>query len=180
MQTGLEGYKQWRGGDREAFADTVAAYNKKLIYYVGNLIGSYEEAEDLVSEAFLCLLMKKPSFDSEEQLAAWLFKTARNLCFDLMRKRKTDPFELSDDLPVDGELLSAVVKDETARELHDTMKELSPDYRDVLILLYFGGFSYDQAGAVMKKNTAQIKNLAFRAKQSLKEKLERKGFHYEN
>ena len=180
MQTGLDGYKGWLDGDREAFAQTVAAYNKKLIYYIGSMVKDFPDAEDIASEVFLRLLLKKPSIGSEEQLGAWLYKTARNLAIDLQRKSR---FSSDGELPEtadEEELIEAVVKNENKKQLHAALSRLNPDYREVLILLYFGELSYAQAAKVMKKNEAQIRNLAFRARQSLKEQLERMGFTYEN
>ena len=92
MQTGLDGYRAWLGGQREALESTVVAYNKKLIYYIGSVLHDYGGAEDLASETFLRLLIKKPKFGEEGQLASWLYKTARNLAFDKHRRgRYEDP-----------------------------------------------------------------------------------------
>ncbi|MBQ9468091.1 MAG: RNA polymerase sigma factor [Clostridia bacterium] len=180
MQNGLDGYRRWLEGDREAFSETVIAYNKKLIYYIGGLTGRFGDAEDLASEVFLRLLVKKPRFKEEEQLSSWLYKTARNLSLDALRKRKTEPAELDGEAAEEAELADALIASEEQRALHTALSALTPDYRDVLILLYFGELSYERAAAVMKKNTAQIRNLAFRAKKSLREKLERMDFHHED
>lgn len=180
MQTGYDGYEKWLKGDREALSVTVSAYNKRLIYYVGALIGSYAEAEDVVSETFVRLLVKKPRFREEAQLTSWLYKTARNISFDYLRRHKNAADELSEELADRTELEKSLVESEEQQMLHRALDELNRDYRDVLILLYFGELSYEQAGAVMKKNLTQIRNLAFRARASLKEKLERMGFQHEN
>ncbi len=59
------------------------------------------------------------------------------------------------------------------------MSRLAADYRNILWLIYFEGFSNREAGMILKKSDRQIKNLLYRAKQSLKTILEREGFHYE-
>ena len=59
------------------------------------------------------------------------------------------------------------------------MAELSADYQTVLWLVFFEGFSNTEAATVLKKSDRQIKNLLYRAKQSLKSKLEKEGFVYE-
>ena len=178
--TGLNGYNAWLCGDREALAGTVEAYNKKLIYYIGSVLHDYVAAEDLASETFLRLLIKKPKFGEEGQLASWLYKTARNLAFDAHRRGKYEDADAEIPESADEEeLLGVVLQNERQKMLHEAMKGLKEEYREVLLLLYFSELSYEEAGRAMKKNQAQIRNLAYRAKQSLKEKLERMGFTYE-
>ena len=55
---------------------------------------------------------------------------------------------------------------------------MKPEHRNVLYLLYFEGMSYAEAGTVMNKGKRQIEGLAYRARASLKKKLESEGFTY--
>lgn len=178
--TGLDGYRAWLVGDREALEATVTAYNKKLVGYIGSMSGDYAGAEDIASEAFLRLLVKKPRFDCEEQLSSWLYKTARNLLFNVLKRHKTDPLEELSDISDDEELLEGLCKSERDLQLHEAMKKLKSEYREILYLLYFADKNYAEICIIMKKNEMQVKNLARRARQSLKEKLERIGFTYED
>ena len=68
---------------------------------------------------------------------------------------------------------------ERRREIFDAVDKLRPDYRQVVYLLYFEEMSYAQAGKVMSKTEKQIKNLAYRARQSLKEILKKENCDYE-
>ena len=61
----------------------------------------------------------------------------------------------------------------------NAMKKLRPEYRQVLWLVYFEDLSNGETSAVMKKSPRQIRNLLYRAKQSLKVELEKEGFTYE-
>ena len=63
--------------------------------------------------------------------------------------------------------------------VHEALKKLHPEYRQVLWLLYFEGFSNTDAAAVMKMNGRQMKNLVYRAKSALKSGLNKEGFIYE-
>ena len=59
------------------------------------------------------------------------------------------------------------------------MKELNPEYRRILWLVFFEELTNDEAAAVMKKNARQITNLVYRAKAALRSELEKEGFEYE-
>jgi RNA polymerase sigma-70 factor (ECF subfamily) len=71
------------------------------------------------------------------------------------------------------------IKEERKILLHRVLSELATDYRTILWLVFFEGFSNKEAAIALKKNDRQIKNLLYRAKQSLKSKLEKEGFTYE-
>ena len=60
------------------------------------------------------------------------------------------------------------------------MRELKPEYFQVLYLVYFEDFSNKEIATIMKKNKRQIENLIYRAKNALKSELEKEGFEYEN
>lgn len=59
------------------------------------------------------------------------------------------------------------------------MRELAPDYYQALYLMYFESLDTDGIAEVMGKSKRQVGDLLYRAKKSLKSRLERAGFHYE-
>lgn len=63
--------------------------------------------------------------------------------------------------------------------LHKALHSLKEEYRQVLYLTYFDGFSNADAAVAMKKSKRQIENLVYRAKQALKAQLEKENFVYE-
>lgn len=63
--------------------------------------------------------------------------------------------------------------------MHKAMETLNPDYRQVLYLSFFEDMSNAEIAAVMRKSKRQIEVLIYRAKISLKSKLEKEGFIYE-
>ena len=84
-------------------------------------------------------------------------------------------YELSDETNLEKDY----IKDEQRIQLHRAISSLSPDYSQVLHLVYFENFSYSESAGIMRKSERQIKNLVYRAKQSLKTQLEKEGFVYE-
>ena len=67
------------------------------------------------------------------------------------------------------------IQKERERELHKALDKLNEDYRTVLHLIYFEEMSYANAAKVMKKNTKQIENLVYRARNTLKKELEKEA-----
>ena len=65
------------------------------------------------------------------------------------------------------------------RMIHKALHRLKLDYRQILFLTYFEGFSNSEAALIMKKSGRQIKDLVYNAKKALRSELERSGFEYE-
>ena len=74
---------------------------------------------------------------------------------------------------------SRYIKTEQKRILHQALHRLKLEYRQVLYLSFFEGFSNTETAFIMKKLDRQIKSLLYNAKKALKSELERNGFEYE-
>jgi RNA polymerase sigma-70 factor (ECF subfamily) len=66
-----------------------------------------------------------------------------------------------------------ILKDERNRQLYSALEKLTPQYREILILIYFENMSHEEAGRVMRKSRKQTYNLVQRGQKALKEQLER-------
>ena len=66
------------------------------------------------------------------------------------------------------------------RTLYKCMNELSPQYAEVLYLVFIEEYSIEEACKLLKKSKKQVYNLLARAKTSLKQRLEQEGFSYED
>ena len=63
--------------------------------------------------------------------------------------------------------------------LHQTIRKLKPEYRQILWLIYFEGFSCREASKIIKKSVHNTETLVYRARKTLKKQLESEGFEYE-
>ena len=89
------------------------------------------------------------------------------------------PIDEYTDIADEQDIETEYLKEEQKIMLHKALHNLKPDYRQVLYLTYFEDFTIDEAAVIMKKNKKQINNLLYRAKQSLRNELEKGGFVYE-
>ena len=123
------------------------------------------------------LLHKLATMFSKTSLKTYLFTIAKNLIVKHLKARKKHDhisydeivYELSDGSQSPDLMME---QEESKRLLYDAMRELKDEYYKTLTLLYFEDMSYRQAGEVLGKSEKQIKDLAYRAKVSLKKKLE--------
>jgi len=155
----------------------VNMYEDELSRFIYGTVRDYHETEHLVIDTFTQLVLSKNAFKGNSVLKTYLFGIAKNLMLQHMKKRRQEQhisFEDLSNLSFDnGETMHTIVEKSDRKEnLIATMRELKKEYHAVLVLLYFEGMSYRQAGQAMNKSEKQVKDLAYRAKASLKKKLE--------
>jgi RNA polymerase sigma-70 factor (ECF subfamily) len=76
-----------RAGDESAFAVLVESYRRELQLHCYRLLGSFEDAEDMVQETFLRAWRSRKSFESRSSFRAWLYRIGTNACLDALRRR---------------------------------------------------------------------------------------------
>jgi RNA polymerase sigma-70 factor (ECF subfamily) len=76
-----------RAGDEAAFARLVERHRRELTVHCYRMVGSVEEAEDLVQETFLRAWRHIGGFEGRSTLRAWLYRIATNACLDALDGR---------------------------------------------------------------------------------------------
>ena len=180
---GEDSYRRYLGGDDEGLAEIVEEYKDGLILFLRGFVGDITTAEDLAEDTFFRLMIKKPRFSGRSSFRSWLYAIGRNVAVDYVRRHSkevavpSDEIEIQTDDSADFEAL--YIKEEQQRIIYNALKSLPPDYRQILLLVYFEGMTNAEAAVIMRKSERQIRNLLYRAKQSLKKELEKEGFIYE-
>lgn len=173
-----ESYRRFLAGDTSAYDELMIRYGDSLTFYLNGYLRSWQNAEDLMIEAFARIMVKRPSI-REGGFKAYLYKTARNLASRFAAKEKrTQTFCLDgqeEKLPGSDELEARILREEKKAVLYRCLDRISPEYREALWLVYMDDLSYAQAAEVMHVNKKKIDNLLTRGRQSLRAELEKAG-----
>ena len=183
MGNGASSYRRFLDGDDTGIAEIVGDYKDGLILYLNGYVNNIYIAEDLTEDTFFRLITKKPRYSGKSTFKSWLYAIGRNVAVDYIRhnsKLLNIPIEdMETYLREEQSLEQSYIKEESKIIAHRALAELSTEYRTVLWLVFFEEFSNKEAATVMKKSDRQFKNLLYRAKQSLKSKLETEGYTYD-
>ncbi len=173
--------EQLKRGSEEAFEELFERHRDKVFNVVFRILGDVTECEDVVQEAFLKALRNIHSFHGNSAFYTWLYRIAVNAAVDFRKKLR--PRGVVSIHRKDGttqEVTSQAdgpVKIEQRREmaglLRETMNELTEKHRSILILREFQGLSYIEISEVLGCSKGTVESRLFRARHSLREKMER-------
>ncbi len=173
-------------GDEEAFEQLHAALAPGLGRFVRRLIGDGQEAEDVVQDTLLALYLNLNRIEPVEKLRPYVFRIARNRCYDILRRGgrydevsidvdEDDPlrvrvsFELADERATPPEEVAYwLLLQIEVREAMDSLPELQ---RQTLILFSEEGLTYAEIAEVMGVNIGTIKSRLFHAKKNLRARM---------
>lgn len=181
----IEYVVQCQKGDTEAFAVLVERHQKKMLNIAYRMTGNYEDACDVVQEAFLSAYRSLKTFRRESRFSTWLYRIVVNHTKTRLqqlksRSRYEDP---AVDDPPDKEggrsrcpmpsgdvpLIDQIEKRELSERVQECIGTLDDEHREVLVLRDIQGFSYDEIRDILHIPDGTVKSRLFRARIALKD-----------
>jgi RNA polymerase sigma factor (sigma-70 family) len=160
-----------RSGNPGAFETIVDRYEGRLLGFCRQMLGSTEDAEDVLQEVFVNAYKAMLRDEREINLRPWLYRIARNRSLNHLRKPTADAQESMDMVP-------AVEASSTAEKVHNReefrqllvdVKKLPETQRSALLLREMDALSYEEIAAAMDTTVPSVKSLLVRARISLAE-----------
>ncbi|HEX5983808.1 MAG TPA: RNA polymerase sigma factor, partial [Solirubrobacterales bacterium] len=160
-----------RSGNPGAFEAIVDRYQGRLLGFCRQMLGSTEDAEDVLQEVFVNAYKAMMADEREINLRPWLYRIARNRCLNHLRKPKADAQESMDMVPeVDAASTAERVHNrEEFRQLLSDVNKLPETQRAALLLREMDALSYEEIAAAMETTVPSVKSLLVRARISLAE-----------
>jgi RNA polymerase sigma factor (sigma-70 family) len=160
-----------RAGNPGAFEAIVDRYQGRLLGFCRQMLGSTEDAEDILQEVFVNAYRAMLADEREINLRPWLYRIARNRCLNYLRKPKADAQESMDMVP-EVEAASTAEKvhnREEFRQILSDVNKLPETQRAALLLREMDALSYEEIAAAMETTVPSVKSLLVRARISLAE-----------
>jgi len=172
-----------RAGHTEAFGVLVRRYQDRLYPTILRLLGSPEDAQDVLQDAFVRAFEKLDQFHGESSFYTWIYRIAVNLALSEYRKhrhrghdRKFDPSTLSlaaEPADASPETDPAFAMERVERELlvQSALNELGPEHRAVVVLKDFDGRRYEEIAALLEIPIGTVRSRLHRARTELRDRL---------
>ncbi|HET9198967.1 MAG TPA: RNA polymerase sigma factor [Solirubrobacterales bacterium] len=160
-----------RAGNPGAFETIVDRYQGRLLGFCRQMLGSTEDAEDVLQEVFVNAYRAMLADEREINLRPWLYRIARNRCLNYLRKPKAEAQETMDMVPEVEAASTAerVHNREEFRQILCDVNKLPETQRAALLLREMDALSYEEIAAAMETTVPSVKSLLVRARISLTE-----------
>jgi|SRR6516162_6104682 RNA polymerase sigma-70 factor (ECF subfamily) len=187
MQTGLtdnEIIARVLKGEQALFSALVERYQNYVFTLVLRMVQGREDAEEVSQDIFVKAYRSLADFRGESKFSTWLYTVVRTSCITFLRKRKLETTSLDNEKVLvqlenrDSGLRANKIEQKSRQAMvNEAIAMLSPDDAQVITLFYKGEQSLEEMGAIlgMEPNTVKVK--LHRARQRLKEKMEKYFSH---
>jgi len=166
-------------GDGVSFGQLVERFQGRLYNSMLNIVGSHDEAEDVVQESFVQAYLKLDTFQGNSKFFTWLYRIAFNNALSRQRRRRPelsieqsreltgrdpeDRIEAPDEPLLRGERIALV---------HAGLNLLSEEHRHILILREMDELTYEEIAELLVINIGTVRSRLSRARNQLKFHLE--------
>jgi len=163
-----------RRGNPAAFEALVHRYQSRLMAFCRHMLGSTEDAEDVLQEVFAASYHALLGDDRSINARPWLYRIARNRCLNHLRRPIAAGQDSMDVFERDGGSSAAdtVHRREEFRQIVADVQDLPETQRTALLLREIDALSYDQIAEAMETTVPSVKSLLVRARVSLAEAAE--------
>ena len=168
-----------RQGDVVVLETLVEQYQYRLVRYLVSLLGRRDGVDDFVQETWLRVLERGGSYDGHSRFEPWLFRVARNIALDAMRKRPVFSLDSNEadgirSSPAVGEpspyTLAARTQD--AERLAHSLQTLEPVYREALVLRFQEDLSLQEISVIVGAPVSTVASRIYRGLATLRPQFE--------
>ncbi|HTQ20669.1 sigma-70 family RNA polymerase sigma factor [Mycobacterium sp.] len=156
--------------DDDAIGQAYALLAPTVLGYLRRVVPP-GDAEDVLQHTFLDVWRCREQYDASRSLAAWVMGIAKHRAADQLRSRRPEPVA---DLPQDSALIADDLAERFARsqQIRDALATISPEQRQVLMLVYFDDLSLSQVAEWVGAPLGTVKARAARGLRALAAALE--------
>jgi RNA polymerase sigma factor (sigma-70 family) len=176
--------KQTLSGNQSAYADLVRRHQRFVFTLALRFTKNREDAEEVAQDCFIKAYRSLNSFKDESKFSTWLYSIVYTTAMTSLRKKKLETSSIDDEeTHIQVQNVSSGFDVNNAENksrsfyLNQAINQLSADDAAIITLFYKGEQSLEEIGETLGVEANNIKVKLFRARQRLKEKLERNLKH---
>jgi RNA polymerase sigma-70 factor (ECF subfamily) len=172
-------------GDLNAFNALILRYQNLLFGIALRMLGDEDTASDAVQEALISAFSKFRTFRGGS-LRSWLARVTVNACYDEMRRKRRQREVPLEQFNMEGEEVEDLswMIDPAARPeerydsyemesaIQESLDQLTPAYREALVLVDIEGLSYEEASVAAQVPVGTVKSRLARARLQIRSSLQ--------
>jgi RNA polymerase sigma-70 factor (ECF subfamily) len=169
-------------GDRSAFGQLVELYKGKIHRLANRMLNNPHDSEDVVQETFMRVYLNLNRYDEKQKFSTWIYRIGKNLCVDLLRKKKSvysldAAISDEDELNHYGILSSddnspemALIEAELQEQLSQVINKMSDKYKAIATLYYVHDLSLQEISEKLNIPITTVKTRLYRGREYLRKR----------
>ena len=159
-------------GDASAMEALIECYQPRVAGFVFACVSDGQAVEDLCQTIFYKMLLGLPRLQTAEKFEPWLFRIARNACFDYLRRRRLRriflPWKDADDQLASAPVAPESENDRRVNAFRQALTKLPRKQRELVALLQDDRLSYERLAEITNSSVGSVKSRLFRARRQLR------------
>jgi RNA polymerase sigma-70 factor (ECF subfamily) len=176
----IELIEQTLGGNQLAYADLVKRHQRFVFTLALRFAKSREDAEEIAQDCFIKAYRSLSAFQQQSKFSTWLYSIVYTTAMTFLRKRRLDTSSIDDDeshMQIENKPSGYdeynVENKSRSYYINQAIEQLLPDDANIITMFYKGEQSLEEIAQAMGIEANTVKVKLFRARQRLKERLER-------
>ncbi len=158
-----------KAGDLDKAAILFERYKLRLFNFFLKCSKDEAKSQDMTQNTFYRVLKYRQSYHEGQSFKAWIYQIARNILNDSYKEMQTKMIDLKSAKQRQDTETEHIMQQEREQLLHQALKKLPDDQREILILSRFEELKYEEIGQILGLSVANVKVKAHRAIQRLRE-----------
>ncbi|GAB4244529.1 MAG: RNA polymerase sigma factor [Ekhidna sp.] len=160
-------------GSDSALRLLIGKYERLVMHMVARVVSDDMDREELCQDVFVKVYEKLSTFHFDSKLSTWIATIAYRMAVNFAKKKRLNQVDLDQVDFMIGEESEVVEKEDMKSFIHRLVDQLPLNYKTVLTLFYLDGFSYPEIVEITNMPEGTVKNYIHRARQKLKDIVER-------
>jgi RNA polymerase sigma-70 factor, ECF subfamily len=161
-----------RNGDAESFSRLCEQHYPALVAIAYSQLADRGLAEDAVQEALLVAYRDIAKLKETGRFLPWLAAICRNMAIDMTKARARERHAGIEDRSPVADLCHH--ENDSVAIVREIIFGLDPDMRDILVLRYYNGMTYEQIAALLGVSEEAVNGKLRRARKTIRQELQRR------
>jgi len=173
-------------GERKAYEELMRKYEKKIFSFVIRMVRNEDVAVDLTQDFFFKIYTVMDKYNFEYKFSTWAYRICYNLVIDHIRKNQAQVDSLDDESISPRNLLASdnvsredgfksLAREETRDYVWQVVDHIPLKFRELILLRYIQDLKYEEIAEITSLPVGTVKNRIFKAKEILKQEMEKDG-----
>ncbi len=180
MEKDIELICRFKSGDDTAIEELIEIYQDRLFSFFRKLGASQADAEDILQETFVKLVMKISSYEPNGKFSSYIYKIAKNNWLDFVRKKQRDKGiviekdgvnSLENMANVNESPVEILEKKELNEIIMTEINKLPENMRMAIVLTEIEGMKYRELSEILEVPIGTIKSRIHNGYEKLREAL---------